>query len=97
MKNQNENKILCSKKGVNFSLERAYLDRKKILSIISGKNFVEKEYSLQKPSRAETVLETSQILITSWWYIYDWLTRVFVSNHISFFVKSIRNVNFRML
>ena len=55
MKNQNEKKILCSKKGVNFSLERAYLDRKKILSIISGKNFVEKEYSLQKPSRAETV------------------------------------------
>ena len=66
---ESKKKILCSKKGVNFSLERAYLDRKKILSIISGKNFVER-IQLAKPSRAKTVLETSQILITSW-YIYD--------------------------
>ena len=78
MKNQNEKKILCSKKGVNFSLERAYLDRKKILSIISGKNFVEKEYSLQKPSRAETVCIGNESNSHYQLVVYLWLAHTCV-------------------
>ena len=50
MKNQNEKKILCSKKGVNFSLERAYLDRKKYLVSFPAKTLLKKNTACKNPA-----------------------------------------------
>ena len=93
MKNQNEKKILCSKKGVNFSLERAYLDRKKYLVSFPAKTLLKKNTACKNPAELKQYWKRVKfsLPVVGGIFMTSTYTRVvFRSIHFSFFVKSIR-------